>query len=58
MINVAFLFDKSNPWIFKHFKNFNFHSNKFRFHFFYDYKKVKKFDMFLFLATLKFYKKF
>ena len=53
MINVAFLFDKSNPWIFKHFKNFNFHSNKFRFHFFYDYKKVKKFDIVFVLGYTK-----
>ncbi len=53
MNNVAFLFDKSNSWISKHFENFNYLSNKYRFHFFYDYKKVKKFDVVFVLGYTK-----
>ena len=53
MFKVAFLFDKSNSWIKKYFKNFSYKKKKFMFKFFFDSKKIKNFDIVFILGYTK-----
>tara|TARA_B100000886_G_C20425676_1_gene493866 strand:+ start:1881 stop:2522 length:642 start_codon:yes stop_codon:yes gene_type:complete len=54
VIKVAFLFDKSNPWIFKKFKNNkNLFKKKIKYKFFFKYKKIKKYDLVVVLGNTK-----
>ena len=55
IFKIAFLLDKSNNWLKKDTENFikNYKKTKYLFKIFYDYKKIKKFDVVILLGFTK-----
>lgn len=55
ILKIAFLLDKSNNWLKSDTKSFikNYKKKKYSFQIFYDYKKIKKFDIVILLGFTK-----